>query len=114
MMRHYPVKKCFLMILASLFWVPAVCAEEAPVLILDGPDVVEVGSSTAYTVTTQGGIDSDYYWWLGFTSNDAATMDDNGVLTANNPGMVGICVLAQLRQLWGYFPPNLLKLHSAS
>lgn len=95
MMRHYPVKKCFLMILASLFWVPAVCAEEAPILILDGPDVVEVGSSTAYTVTTQGGIDSDYYWWLGFTSNDAATMDDNGVLTANNPGMVGICVLGK-------------------
>ncbi|MCF8130476.1 MAG: hypothetical protein K9N10_18350 [Deltaproteobacteria bacterium] len=60
-------------------------------LILEGPDVVQVGTSTTYSVSTQGGTDSSYEWWLGYTSNDAATME-NGVLTANNPGVVGIRV----------------------
>jgi hypothetical protein len=85
------VKKCLLTILASLFWVSAVCAAEQPLLILEGPDVVQVGSATTYSVSTQGGTDSGYEWWLGYTSNDAATME-NGVLTANNPGVVGIRV----------------------
>jgi len=91
MRKNYNVKKCLLLILASLFWVSAVCAAEQPLLILEGPDVVQVGSATTYSVSTQGGTDSGYEWWLGYTSNDAATME-NGVLTANNPGVVGIRV----------------------
>ncbi len=91
MKRKYSMKKCFLMILANLFWVSAVCAAEQPLLILEGPDVVQVGTATTYSVSTQGGTDSSYEWWLGYTSNNAATME-NGVLTANNPGVVGIRV----------------------
>jgi hypothetical protein len=91
MKDNYGVKKCFLIFLATLFCVSAVCAAEQPLLILEGPDVVQAGTSTTYSVSTQGGTDSSYTWWLGYTSNNAATME-NGVLTANNPGIVGIRV----------------------
>ena len=92
MTKNFSLKKCFLMILVNLFWVSAVCAADQPTLILEGPDVVQVGTSTAYTVSTQGGTDSSYTWWWGYRTNESATIDANGVLTANNPGVVGICV----------------------
>ncbi|MCP4579639.1 MAG: hypothetical protein GY846_25490 [Deltaproteobacteria bacterium] len=62
-------------------------------LILEGPNVVEVGTSTPYSVTTQGGTDSSYTWEWRYRTNNAATIDENGVLTANNPGVVGIMVI---------------------
>jgi hypothetical protein len=91
MKENYGVKRLFLVFLATLFCASAVCAQEKAILVLEGPDVVQVGSSTPYSVTTQGGSDSGYTWWLGYTSNNAATMKD-GVLTALNPGIVGIRV----------------------
>ena len=91
MTKSFSVKKYFLMVLVNLLWVSAVCAAEQPLIILEGPDVVQVGTAVTYSVSTQGGTDSSYTWWLGYTSNNAATME-NGVLTANNPGIVGIRV----------------------
>ncbi|MCP4577537.1 MAG: hypothetical protein GY846_14775 [Deltaproteobacteria bacterium] len=92
MKDNYGVKKCFLIFLATLFCASAVCAAEKPLLILEGPDVVQVGTSTTYSVSTQGGTDSSYTWEWGYRTNEAATIDENGVLSANNPGVVGIRV----------------------
>jgi len=92
MTKNYSVKKRLLLILASLFCASAVCAAEQPLVILEGPDVVQVGTSTTYSVSTQGGTDSSYTWEWCYRTNDAATIDENGVLTASNPGVVGIRV----------------------
>ena len=66
-------------------------AEEQPYLVLEGPDVVTAGSDVTYTISTVGGTDGGYTWWLGYVSNNAATIED-GVLTALNPGIAGIRV----------------------
>ena len=92
MKENYGVKRLFLVFLATLFCASAVCAQENPLVILEGPDVVQVGTSTTYSVSTQGATDSSYTWEWGYRTNDAATIDENGVLTANNPGVVGIRV----------------------
>jgi len=91
MKDNYGLKKCFLMFLSTLFFVSAVSAQEKPFLILDGPDVVQVGKSLTYSVSTRGGTDTRYTWRLGYTSKNAATIKD-GILTALNPGIVGIHV----------------------
>ena len=85
------LKKGFFILLVLLLWAAAASAEEKPILILQGPDIVQVGTSVTYSVSTQGGTDSSYTWWLGYTSNNAATIE-NGVLTALNPGIAGIRV----------------------
>ena len=86
------VKKGFFVLLVLLLWAAAASAGEKPILILQGPDIVQVGTSVTYSVSTQGGADSSYTWWLGYTSNNAATIE-NGVLTALNPGVAGIHVV---------------------
>ena len=55
MKGNYGLKRCFLMLLSMMLWASAVCAQEKPMLILMGPDVVQVGESATYSVTTQGG-----------------------------------------------------------
>jgi len=75
----------------SLAFATAANAEEKPYLVLEGPDKVTVGQTITYTVSTVGGIDSGYAWWLGYTSNDCATIE-NGVFTAVRPGIAGIRV----------------------
>ncbi len=91
MKRMDGLKKAFFILLALILWSTAVSAAEKPILILQGPDIVQVGASVTYSVSTQGGTDSSYTWWLGYTSNNAATIE-NGVFTALNPGIAGIRV----------------------
>jgi len=90
-MKEQLWKTLFLFFAAMAFFCTA-NAKEAPYVVLEGPDVVQVGRSVTYSVSTVGGTDSSYSWWLGYVSNNAATLDNN-VLTTINPGIVGIRVV---------------------
>lgn len=82
----------FLGLFFTVFLLVAPAWTAEPYLVLDGADVVEVGQTATYNVETKGGTDSGYTWWLGYVSNNAATIDENGVLTASNPGIAGVRV----------------------
>jgi len=83
--------KHVLLIIAVILVSTLVYAEEQPYLVLEGPDVVTVGQDVTYTVSTVNGTDSGYTWSLAYLSTDAATIED-GVLTAQSPGIAGIKV----------------------
>jgi hypothetical protein len=84
--------KFIFIILAIILFFSTARAENPPYLVLTGPDVVQVGQIVTYTVSTRAGTDSSYTWWMGYTSNNAATIE-NGVLKAINPGLAGIRVV---------------------
>ncbi len=92
-MKRRGLKTIFLILISILFGSAAYAedAQDTPYLVVDGPDMVEVGQSATYAVSTVGGVDSAYEWWWGWRTNDCATIE-NGVLTALNPGVIGIRV----------------------
>ena len=67
-------------------------AQAEPYLELIGPNVVQLGQTATYTVTTLEGTDSDYTWGYNYVTNDAATISEEGVLTTKNPGLFSLYV----------------------
>ncbi len=80
------VKQVFL-VFSAIMMLSVVPAQAEPYLELIGPDVVQLGHTATYTVTTLGGTDSSYTWGYAYMTNDAATISEEGVLTTTNPGV---------------------------
>ena len=91
-MQSKLVKQVFL-VFSAIMMLSVVPAQAEPYLELIGPDVVQVGDTVTYTVTTLGGTDSSYYWLNNFTTNDSATISQEGVLTTKNPGLFDFDVI---------------------
>lgn len=90
-MKYFGLKTVVVLLVLGLLGGGAAYAAEKTHVILEGPDVVEAGQTATYTVSTVGGTDSGYTWWLGYTSNDCATIEE-GLLTTYNSGIAGIRV----------------------
>ena len=90
-MKEYCLRIIGLFLCLGLAFAATAYAEEKPYLVLEGPDRVQVGQMVTYSVKTVGGTDSGYEWWLGYSSNGCATLE-NGVFTAIRPGIAGIRV----------------------
>ncbi len=90
-MKRICFKMYFVMLVTGFFLGGAAYAAEKAHVVLEGPDMVQAGQSVTYTVSTIGGSDTGYTWWLEYASNDCAAVQD-GVLTTSGPGVAGIRV----------------------
>ncbi len=90
-MQSKLVKQVFL-VFSAIMMLSVVPAQAEPYLELIGPDVVQLGQTATYTVTTLEGTDSDYTWGYNYVTNDAATISEEGVLTTKNPGLFSLYV----------------------